>query len=123
MPKVHYISRFTGLPITELEHVGESIADILTTPLRTRARLMEYGSGIYGRVDDPVNRGFVADIRMDVAVALDRWEPRVKVEKVDLDLSEVRDGVVYVSLVCIYKPTGDRVRFDRVELRFRRIAA
>lgn len=123
MAGAHYISRHTGEEITEFEHVQESIIDILTTPKMLRVRNLEYGSDIYLRIDEPVNREFIANVRMDVAEALRRWEPRVVVKRVDLDLTELPDGVIYVTLECVYKPTGGRVTFDKVELKYRSIAA
>jgi len=120
---MNYISRHTGEAITELEHVKESIVDILTTAKTTRVRLMEYGTNIYQMLDRPINRELISDLRMEIAEAIDRWEPRVTLNEVKLDLTSIEEGVLYVSLTCTYKPTGGRVEFNSLELKYRRIAA
>ena len=38
------MDRHTGLPISGIEHLRQSIADILSTPLGSRRQRMEYGS-------------------------------------------------------------------------------
>jgi phage baseplate assembly protein W len=101
------MSRTTGKYLDDLEHLKQSIVDILTTPVGSRVMRREYGSNLFYLVDRPVNREFLQQIYAAVAEALERWEPRLNLKKVTVD--EVRDGRITLSLSGIYLITQVRV--------------
>ncbi|WP_443696827.1 GPW/gp25 family protein [Pseudomonas sp.] len=76
------MDRHTGKPISGIEHLRQSIADILGTPLGSRRHRMEYGSKVRRFVDLPVNEGWKSSVQAEVASALGRWEPRLKLDQV-----------------------------------------
>ncbi|MDD2059141.1 GPW/gp25 family protein [Pseudomonas putida] len=76
------LDRRTGQPIAGLAHLRQSIEDILTTPLGSRRMRPEYGSHLRRYVDLPVNEGWKSAVQAEVARALGRWEPRLKLERV-----------------------------------------
>lgn len=80
------MSRSTGQAIGDLEHLRQSIADILTTPLGTRVMRREYGSLIPELIDQPLNGVTVTRLYAATATALIRWEPRVRLSRVQLAL-------------------------------------
>lgn len=49
------MDRYTGRRITGMEHLKQSIADILTTPLGSRLERRTYGSLLLGLIDAPDN--------------------------------------------------------------------
>ena len=76
------LDRRTGQPITGLDHLRQSIEDILTTPIGSRRMRPEYGSKLRRYVDMPVNGGWKSAVQAEVARSLGRWEPRLKLERV-----------------------------------------
>ncbi|MFJ7144274.1 GPW/gp25 family protein [Pseudomonas protegens] len=76
------MDRRTGQPLSGIEHVRQSIEDILTTPLGSRRMRPEYGSSLRRYVDLPVTGGWKSAVQAEVARALLRWEPRLKLERV-----------------------------------------
>jgi len=76
------VDRQTGQPLSGLDHLKQSIEDILTTPLGSRRMRPEYGSNLRRFVDLPVNEGWKSAVQAEVARALGRWEPRVQLERV-----------------------------------------
>jgi phage baseplate assembly protein W len=76
------MDRHTGQPISGVEHLRQSIADILATPLGSRRYRPEYGSTLRRFVDLPVNEGWKSAVQAEVARALQRWEPRLRLERV-----------------------------------------
>ncbi|MBF8756498.1 GPW/gp25 family protein [Pseudomonas guariconensis] len=76
------MDRRTGQPLAGQEHLRQSIEDILTTPLGSRRMRPEYGSNLRRYVDLPVNEGWKSAVQAEVARALGRWEPRLKLERV-----------------------------------------
>lgn len=74
--------RQTGRLIGGVEHLKQSIADILGTRKGTRRERPEYGSDIPAMVDLPVTRGWISSAQAESARAIGRWEPRIRLERV-----------------------------------------
>ncbi|AMK32487.1 MULTISPECIES: GPW/gp25 family protein [Pseudomonas] len=90
------MDRRTGQPLSGVAHLRQSIEDILTTPLGSRRMRPEYGSQLRRYVDLPVNEGWKSAVQAEVARALGRWEPRLKLERVKV--VAVLDGQVSLAL-------------------------
>lgn len=86
-----------------LEHIRQSIMDIVTTPVGTRTMRPAYGSRVPRLVDNPVTQSWKLKIYAAIAEALHRWEPRVRVDRVRIDAV----GPGYVELAIIYKIGGE----------------
>ena len=95
------MDRRTGLPISGVEHLRQSIEDILTTPLGSRLMRPEYGSTIRRFVDLPVSEGWKSAVQAEAARALKRWEPRLELTQVQV--LSVLDGRITFRLSGIYK--------------------
>ncbi|WP_265031288.1 MULTISPECIES: GPW/gp25 family protein [unclassified Wolbachia] len=102
----------TGKELEGLNHLKQSIVDILTTPIGSRIMRRNYGSRLLELIDRPINRDFTLEIYAATAEALEKWETRFKLEKVKI--TEVKEGKVTISLDGIYLPKGEKIRFDGV---------
>lgn len=102
------MSRTTGAPMTGLEHLRQSIGDILSTRKGTRRQRPEYGSDIPKMVDLPVTRGWISTVQAEAARAIGRWEPRIKLSRVTV-LSIV-GGAVTFRIQGAYE--GDDIVFE-----------
>ncbi|ERO61141.1 MULTISPECIES: GPW/gp25 family protein [Pseudomonas] len=78
------MDRRTGQSLSGIAHVRQSIEDILSTPLGSRRMRPEYGSNLRRFVDLPVTGGWKSAVQAEVARALLRWEPRLKLEHVQV---------------------------------------
>lgn len=67
----------TGKPLAGVDHLRQSIADILSTPLGTRVGRRDYGSLLAELVDQPMNPLGRMRLMAATALALLRWEPRL----------------------------------------------
>ncbi|MDT4859518.1 lysozyme [compost metagenome] len=76
------MNRDSGRSISLLEHIRQSVADILTTPIGTRVMRREYGSQVPDLIDQPTNGDTVVRLYAAAAIALMRWEPRVRLTRV-----------------------------------------
>ncbi|MCP3965628.1 MAG: phage baseplate protein, partial [Lentisphaerae bacterium] len=72
------IDKTTGRYLSGLDHLKQSITDILTTPIGSRVMRREYGSRLPRLVDAPLNSSTLVDLYSATAEALQRWEPRFK---------------------------------------------
>jgi len=82
----------TGQPLAGLDHLRQSIADILSTPLNTRVMRRDYGSRIPELIDQPITPRLAVELYAATAEALRRWEPRFKLTRVRL--TDARAGWV-----------------------------
>ncbi|MDR2342778.1 MAG: GPW/gp25 family protein [Campylobacteraceae bacterium] len=77
--------------------VQESIKDILITPIGSRVMLPEYGSRLFELVDRKIDDEFRADLTTYVFEAIEKWEPRVRINEVKL--KSLIDGRLNIALV------------------------
>lgn len=81
------MNRHTGRKLDGDEHLAQSAGDILSTPIGTRVMpARDYGSMLPDLVDHPMNGAIRMLIFAASAIALKRWEPRLKARKFTLAL-------------------------------------
>jgi phage baseplate assembly protein W len=105
------MSRTTGDRLGGFDHLRQSIQDILTTPLGSRVHRREYGSRLPELVDRPINNSLVAELVAATAEALERWEPRLKLEQVRVE-SVSEAGQISMSLVGYYLINGRKIEIE-----------
>ncbi|SNS20583.1 hypothetical protein SAMN06295912_102260 [Sphingomonas laterariae] len=91
------MSASSGKPITGEEHLRQSIRDILTTPIGTRLGRRDYGSLLPLMIDQPLNAAGLVRLYAASAIALARWEPRLRVTAFDLTVSA--DGKASIAVI------------------------
>lgn len=104
----------TGKSLKGLDHLRQSIQDILITPVGSRVMRREYGSKLFELIDAPLNRGTLAQIYAASAEALDRWEPRFKLQKIRAN--SVTPGTINIELEGEYLPEGKVVTLNNLIL-------
>lgn len=112
------MNRSTGRAIdSELEHIAQSIADILTTPIGSRVMRRDYGSLVPRLLDRPDNPATAIRLTAAIASALMRWEPRVRLQKIDIarPADPPQPGRAWLTLHCAYL-TGDAAAGKRIAL-------
>lgn len=78
------MNRHTGAALGELEHICQSVADVLTTRPGTRVMRRDYGSQLPELLDQPGNATTQLLCYAAIATALMRWEPRLRLGRVQL---------------------------------------
>ena len=84
----------SGKALDGTDHLAQSIADILSTPIGTRIMLRDYGSLLFSLIDQPLNAATTMLLRAATAVAIRRWEPRIRVAQVALSGSPATGNLV-----------------------------
>lgn len=74
----------TGRALEGEAHLRQSIADILSTPVGSRVMRRDYGSLLPELVDQPFNGATAVKLYGATASALMRWEPRIRLTRVNL---------------------------------------
>ncbi|PPD36017.1 MAG: phage baseplate protein [Methylomonas sp.] len=109
------INNTTGKALDGIEHLKQSIRDILRTPIGTRVMRRDYGSRLFDLIDAPMNSQTIIDIVAATADALDRWEPRLLLERVILN-SGSDSGRINLTLFGKYRPNGQPITLDGIVL-------
>lgn len=91
------MDRTTGRRITGIDHVRQSVADILTTPLGSRLERRNYGSLLPSLIDQPDNAHTRLRCYAAIASALMKWEPRLRITRVGMTTGD-RPGQATVDL-------------------------
>lgn len=91
------MDRTTGRRISGIDHVRQSVADILTTPLGSRLERRNYGSLLPSLIDQPDNAHTRLRCYAAIASALMKWEPRLRVTRVGMTAGD-RPGQATVDL-------------------------
>lgn len=108
-------SATTGKALGGIDHLRQSIRDILTTPLGSRVMRRDYGSRLFQLVDAPMNRNTLLDIYAATAEAIARWEPRFRVQSVVA--SSAAPGSVTLDMTGEYLPDGRQITLDGIEVK------
>lgn len=109
------MSRINGREITGIEHLRQSIVDILTTPIGSRVMRREYGSRLFELIDAPTNRETLVDIYAAVAEALNQWEDRLQLEQIDI--TSATKGQLVLTLIGKYLLDGKAIKLDGIVIR------
>lgn len=108
------MNRTTGHTLSGVDHLRQSIVDILTTPIGSRVMRRDYGSRLYDLVDAPVNRALLVEIYSAVAESLLRWEPRFELNRVQVE--SISPGTIQLAVEGNYLPENQKMRLEGLML-------
>jgi phage baseplate assembly protein W len=87
----------TGADLDGIEHLRQSVLDILMTPIGSLPMMREYGSLLPELIDHPFNAPNRVRLYGATAQALHRWEPRLRLRRVSITPGAERGGVVVTA--------------------------
>lgn len=103
-----------GRALSGLDHIRQSLADIITTPIGSRVMRRHYGSEVPELIDQPLNGATTLRIYAATAHAVLLWEPRIALTGLQLERGRdgkatlILDGVADEQSVQIAVPAGGR---------------
>jgi phage baseplate assembly protein W len=97
----------TGAPLTDWNHVQQSVRNILTTPIGARVMRRTFGSNLPDLVDAKITRRNVLAVYSAAAVAIESWEPRFRMRFGQLKRAEAT-GLIELAIFGTYYPYGHR---------------
>lgn len=109
------MNRTSGKSLTGIEHLIQSVGDILSTPIGSRVMRRTYGSRLFQLVDSPVNHNTKIEFFAAAAEAIRKWEPRIKIEKIGI--SSVNDsGQVIFDLQGVILENGEPITMEGLSI-------
>lgn len=88
----------TGRKMELIDHVRQSIADILFTRIGTRVQREEYGSLLPELIDQPLNEATRLRVAAAAMMAIAKWEPRVSLAGAEVAVQVGAEAGVRVLL-------------------------
>ncbi|GAA0586946.1 GPW/gp25 family protein [Halomonas salifodinae] len=102
----------SGRALDRLEHIRQSVSDILTTPIGSRVMRRDYGSLLPELIDQPLNEATALRAYSAAVVALMKWEPRIRVQQITRQVSTERPGRLDLAIVARLIDSGETVSFE-----------
>ena len=93
--------------VSGVREIEESIRLILATAPGERPMRPEFGCAVHEYVFAPADASTAGDIAYAVRVALERWEPRIELEGIDVRFDEVDQGTLYIQISYAIRGTND----------------
>lgn len=93
--------------VNRSREIEESIRLILGTSPGERPMRPDFGSRISEHVFSPADANTAGQLAYDVRVALDRWEPRIDLERLEVRFDDAEDGVLYIDIEYRIRGTND----------------
>ncbi|OON39778.1 baseplate assembly protein [Izhakiella australiensis] len=108
--------RRTGKPLSGPAHLRQSVCDILTTPVGSRVLARDYGSKLLELIDNP--RDGITRLRIIAATAsaLANWEPRLKLERVQVLFPEGADQRCVITIQAQDKENDQAVQLEGINI-------
>ena len=103
-----------GSEISEIAHIKQSIANILSTPIGSRIMRRDYGSRLFEKIDRPINGELIAEIYSDIVEALFKWEPRFEVAQVVVQ--NIEKGKITIDLEGSLIQDGKKITLENIAI-------
>lgn len=91
------MDRHTGRAISGVDHVRQSIADILSTPLGTRICNRRYGSDLPNLVDSAANAAGIQRLYAATARAISIHYPQIRVSNISIDTQIAGSATISIT--------------------------
>ena len=88
------------------EDIEQAINLILSTAPGERPMRPEFGCGVHDFVFDTIDAETLGRMETEIRSALDRWEPRIEVQKIDFELDGVSRGELVIVITYRVRATN-----------------
>lgn len=96
----------SGRSLVGINHIQQSIANILNTPVGSRVMRREYGSLLPELIDRPFSDSLMLQVYAATVIAITRWEPRVRIERFYRFIPTGTPGQAIIDMDIIRLDTG-----------------
>ena len=93
--------------VTDEREIAEAIRIILGTSVGERPMRPEFGSRIYEFVFDEADAATASRLAFAVREALERWEPRIDLDAVDVTVDDANRNLLYIDINYHIKDDND----------------
>jgi len=94
--------------VSNEKDIEQSLEILLNTTIGERIMLPKYGTDLYSYLFESISNSRVHLIKEMLRTAIIKFEPRIKLVKIDLDELEYLDGIIRINLDYIIPLTNTR---------------
>ena len=105
----------TGKLIEGIDHLKQSVYDILSTPIGSRIMRRNYGSRLMYLLDQPMNAALIPQLQAAVVESLGNYEPRLKLSRVLV--SGLDSGELNITIEGFYMPDSRALRLENITIK------
>ncbi len=99
---------YSTVMVSGEKDIKESLKILFSTILGERIMLPEYGACLVPMVFENIDSSIIGRIKRMITTAVLYYEPRIKLEELDVTPDDVLEGKLLVSLVFMIKQTNCR---------------
>lgn len=88
-----------GRKLEGLDHIRQSVADIITTPIGSRVMRRDYGSLVPELLDMPMSDALMMQAYAATVIAVTRWEPRIQITGARRTVSTQQPSAAVIELI------------------------
>jgi Bacteriophage baseplate protein W len=90
------------------DDIEQAIELILGTAPGEREMRPEFGCAVHDLVFDTIDAAMIGKLETAIRAALDRWEPRIDIEDLTFDLSDVDEGRLEITIAYRVRRTNNQ---------------
>jgi uncharacterized protein len=90
------------------DDIEQAIELILGTAPGEREMRPEFGCAVHDLVFDTIDAAMIGKLETAIRAALDRWEPRIDIEDLTFDLSDVDEGRLEITIAYRIRRTNNQ---------------
>lgn len=94
--------------VSDEEDIKESLYILISTSPGERVMNPSYGCDIKSRVFDTVTQGMLTVLKDSLTKSILFFETRIKLNFIDIDTSDMTDGVLYITIDYTVRTTNNR---------------
>lgn len=106
-PAFHAGGREIEMAVGE-EDIRQSLELLLSTRLGERVLMADFGSNMDQMIFGEVNQALTTQISDTISDAILHYEPRITLEKVEIDADHMSEGVLTVNISYVIKAVNSR---------------
>lgn len=108
------MNKDTGKALDGVEHLWQSIQDILWTAPQTLVIRRDYGSNLQNLIDAPINAETLIELYAATIEAIEAWEPRISITRVYTE--SLQSGEISLIVEGCYRHNGEAVVLEGLTL-------
>ncbi|MGQ5780073.1 GPW/gp25 family protein [Serratia sp. IR-2025] len=97
------MSRESGRGLNDLEHISQSVRDILITPIGSRVMRRDYGSLLSALIDQPQSPAVNGQVMAACYMAILKWESRIRL--LSITFEKTFTGQMFVEITGVRQDT------------------
>ena len=93
--------------VSHEQEIEEAVRLVLGTAYGERPMRPDFGCAIHDYVFAPVDASTAGDIAYEVRASIERWEPRIDVESVDVSFDPEDSSTIYIHIRYVIRGSND----------------